>query len=763
MTRIITSSGVVEISRDTPVIIGRDPGCAVRLGDPRVSRRHATLVYRDDWILTDQGSTNGTFVDGLYARAIPVPLGAVITLGQDPDSPRLVLEASSTSHAAQHPPASPSATDHGNASRAITYGRDRSNTVVIDSLLVSRFHCTLEATLQGLLLTDLGSFNGTFVNGVAVRAAYVQEGDIVAVADVPLVVREGRLQGPNTCSGEFHAQEITFDLPGGKRLLDQVDFTLAPSTLTAVIGPSGAGKSTLFRILTGAGAPTSGAVEYEGYDLFQHYAHLRHRIGVVPQEDVIHRQLTVHRALNYAAEFRFPPDLPPAERQARVDATVAELQLTGHAQTPVSRLSGGQRKRTSVAMELLTEPSLLFLDEPTSGLDPGLDKMVMATLRTLADGGRTVMVITHSVANLGTCDNVLVLAPGGKVVYFGPPGDLLEWFGTEDYADVFNWVTEQPERYQQLFSNAHPIERWSASTPQLPPPAPSGQPFLRQLSTVARRQVRIMASDRSFAVFNGLLPLVLGLLSLAVPGKDGLSPPSRPSSEAMQILVILVVGATFMGMSSSVRDLVGERPIFLRERAVGLSPGAYLAAKVAVFGTLSGLQTAVLLVVLSLGKKLPTAPLVLPVGVIELYVGLALTAFVGALVGLAISSVVSTNEQVMPLLVVSVMTQLVLCGGLIPVAGRAGLEQLAFFAPSRWGYAASAASVDVMGKVAAPMQDALWEPFATTWLFDLGVLLTIGVAVTVLTASRLRDARRVKLVGSVRGGLARTRQAQGGR
>jgi ABC-type multidrug transport system ATPase subunit len=194
-------------------------------------------------------------------------------------------------------------------------------------------------------------------------------------------------------------------------------------------------------------------VLYAGRDLYENYADLRNRIGVVPQDDVVHYQLTVRQALRFAAELRFPDDLDPDLRERRVEEVIDELGLTGNAETRVSQLSGGQRKRTSVALELLTRPSLLFLDEPTSGLDPGLDKAVMHTLRTLADGGRTVVVTTHNVANLGLCDHVLLLAAGGSVAYFGPPGEVLPFFGVSDYADVFTAVTNDPvistQRYEQ--------------------------------------------------------------------------------------------------------------------------------------------------------------------------------------------------------------------------------------------------------------------------------------------------------------------------
>src|SRR5882672_5462870 len=197
-----------------------------------------------------------------------------------------------------------------------------------------------------------------------------------------------------------------------KTLLDDVSFGVRDKSLVAVIGPSGCGKSTLLRALTGYRPADEGEVLYDGCDLYRQFAELRHRIGLVPQDDILHPQLSVRSALKYAATLRFPDGTTPAEREHRVEEVLAGLHLTQCGDNKISTLSGGQRKRVSVALELLTKPSLIFLDEPTSGLDPGMDREVMKMLRDLADEGRTVLVVTHSVAELAVCDRLLVMAPG---------------------------------------------------------------------------------------------------------------------------------------------------------------------------------------------------------------------------------------------------------------------------------------------------------------------------------------------------------------
>ncbi|WP_156781520.1 ABC transporter ATP-binding protein, partial [Mycobacterium gordonae] len=251
-------------------------------------------------------------------------------------------------------------------------------------------------------------------------------------------------------AGGLEVNEVSFGVDG-KTLLQKVSLTARPGTLTAIIGGSGAGKTTLARLIAGYTTPSSGAVTFAGHNIHTEYASLRSRIGMVPQDDVVHRQLTVNQALGYAAELRLPPDTTKADRARVIAQVLDELGLTQHADTRVDQLSGGQRKRASVALELLTGPSLLILDEPTSGLDPALDLQVMTMLRQLADAGRVVLVVTHSLTYLDVCDQVLLMAPGGKTAFLGPPDEIAASMGTSNWAHIFAKVGANPDEANRRF------------------------------------------------------------------------------------------------------------------------------------------------------------------------------------------------------------------------------------------------------------------------------------------------------------------------
>ena len=639
---------------------------------------------------------------------------------------------------------------------AIKIGRATDNDIVISDVLASRHHATLVPTPGGTEILDNRSINGTFVNGARVESAVLHDGDTVTIGNVDLVFRGGTLVRRTeteaaTRTGGLDVHGVTWTIEGNKTLLENISMAARPGTLTAVIGPSGAGKSTLARLVAGYTHPTTGTVSFEGHDIHAEYASLRSRIGMVPQDDVVHGQLTVNQALMYAAELRLPPDTTKADRAQVVAQVLEELEMTRHADTRVDKLSGGQRKRASVAMELLTGPSLLILDEPTSGLDPALDRQVMTMLRQLADAGRVVLVVTHSLTYLDVCDQVLLLAPGGKTAFYGPPNQIGPSMGTTNWADIFSSVAGDPDAANKRFIAQH------GPPPPQPPaqkPADLGQPtktsLRRQFSTIARRQMRLIVSDRGYFIFLALLPFIMGVLSLSVPGDVGFGVPvpaiqgGEAPNEPGQILVLLNVGAIFMGTALTIRALIGERAIFLREQAVGLSTSAYILAKVFVFALFALLQSAIVVGINVWGKKwgpgAVTSGAVIPPRTLELYVDVAACCVAAAMTGLALSALAKSNEQIMPLLVIAIMSQLVFQGGMIPVTGRVVLDQLSWVTPARWGFASTASTIDLLRLVPGPLtpQDSHWRHTPGAWWFNMAMLAAICVGYTAFVRWKIR-------------------------
>ncbi|OBH34706.1 ABC transporter ATP-binding protein [Mycobacterium intracellulare] len=632
---------------------------------------------------------------------------------------------------------------------AAVIGRAEDSDIVISDVLASRQHAYLVPGPTGMEIHDAQSINGTFVNGTRILSAPLTEGDVVTIGNVDLVFNGEillRRAEAATRTGGLEVREVDFHVDN-KRLIQKVSLTARPGTLTALIGGSGAGKSTLSRLIAGATCPTSGSITFEGHDIHAQFASLRSRIGMVPQDDVVHRQLTVTQALNYAAELRLPTDTSKSDRAQVVAQVIEELGLTKHADTRVDKLSGGQRKRASVALELLTGPSLLILDEPTSGLDPALDLQVMTMLRQLADAGRVVLVVTHSLSYLDLCDQVLLMAPGGKTAYCGPPGDIEATMGTTNWAKIFGMVGADPDEANRRFlAQAKPPPPVSDADKPADLGAPARSSTWRQFSTIARRQVRLIVADRAYFIFLALLPFVMGALALTVPGSTGFrvaDPNGDGSDEPGSVLMLLTMAAVFMGTALTIRDLIGERPIFRREQAVGLSTKAYLLAKMAVFFVFAIVQSTIATTITILGKGAPTRPaLLLGSATLELYVATAAMCVAAAMIGLVLSSLARSNEQIMPLLVVSLMLQLVLCGGMVPVTNRIGLDQLSWAVPSRWGYAAQASTVDLWTIEPGPLapKDRHFKHTAGTWLFDVGmlVLLTVVYAGVVGWRSRLK-------------------------
>ena len=752
--------------------LGRDPDSDIVVTDSRVSWRHATArLDRGAWVVEDVGSTNGTYVASRRVDRIEISTDCVLRLGHPDDGP--VVFCSVVPPAAQTPV--PGGIDmrqsvdrrptsvHPLPARVLRIGRALDNDLVLSDLGVSRYHAELRNSGGGRYeIVDLGSANGTFVNGARVSAVTLTERDVVGIGHATL-----RLSGQelrefiDKGDVSLTAQNLTVRTHGGKVLLDHVSFPIAERCLLAIIGPSGAGKTTLLGAMTGARPADDGTVLYDNRDLYTHYAELRHRIGLVPQENILHTQLSARRALRYAAELRFPGDTSASERNRRVDEVIEELGLTAHARTRIDALSGGQRKRVSVALELLTKPSLLFLDEPTSGLDPGLDKSLMRSMAELAHDGRTVIVVTHSVANLGVCDRLLVLVPGGRIAFYGPPAEGLSHFGQPDWADVFTEFERQPDRdWAGEFSRSPMHARYveaglsggvaaPVSRQPVPPAAPRG--LLGQLSTLCRRYVAVIASDRAYLAVLAVLPFVLGVAIRLIPSPEGLAGRTGTNPDAQSLLLMLILSACLAGSANSVRELVKERAIYHRERAAGLSSGAYLLSKLVVLGIISGVQAVILVALGLLGRPLPVHGAYLASPLAELLLAMAVLAVASMTLGLLVSAAVSTSERTMPFLVLLTMVQVILCGDVLPLNGKVGLDQLSWLAPSRWGFAASASTVD-LARITPPgagiKPDPLWRHLPHVWLLDMGLQAALAVVFAFIGWRRLlRQSRGRRRTG----------------
>jgi ABC-type multidrug transport system ATPase subunit/pSer/pThr/pTyr-binding forkhead associated (FHA) protein len=799
-------SGQVVVPTGQPrFIIGRARNADYVIADSRVSRQHLMIEEtRDGWAVRDV-SSNGTWFEGQRMLHTVEVRGEIRFRLGTPTGPEVVIVTEFPSQRSPyddnygdsdmqtmlpnqtgyHRPTGPArsrpraddydrrgggddyeagerslnrldreherATTYPLRQGAMTIGRARNNDVVITDLLASRHHATLNVRGNNVDIVDMDSANGTFVNGRRVQRSQVKQGDVIAVGHHVFQL-EGNLLVEYVDSGDvsFEAEHLNV-WAGEKQLMHDMTFRLPGRALLGVVGPSGAGKSTLLNALTGFRPADQGAVRYAGRDLYTEYDELRRRIGYVPQDDILHTSLTVRRALEFGAELRFPPDVTSTERSHRVDEVCAELNLTAHADTVVARLSGGQRKRVSVALELLTRPTLLYLDEPTSGLDPGMDLQVMQSLRKLADDGRTVIVVTHSVAQLDLCDYVLVLAPGGYVAYFGPPQDALPFFGENGYPWVFLKLQETPgaESAEEFRRSRHFVPA-SVTAPSARP-APEELPSIRQQSvfsqllTLTRRTFAVIASDKGYLRLAIAFPFLLGVIPRAIGGNfvetDAAAKAFSPNSDAPTIFLIMVLCACFMGMSNSVREIVKERAIYQRERAIGLSRAAYVGAKVLVLFIITVLQ-AIPFTIIGLAGRQPPSPLALGNTLIECFLAVFIVGFASGMVGLVISALVDNADKTMPLMVLVTMIQLVFSAGIVPVAGKPGLEQISVISPARWGFAALASDADLnrleLAGVLRPDNhqpinpkaavDPLFKHTKSTYITDVGAGL-VGAAV----------------------------------
>lgn len=735
-----TEQGDREVPlRGTALRIGRDPDNDIVISAPAVSRHHARLEpQQDGYRLIDLGSTNGLTVDGMRVDTVtlqperPVQIGTSVTLTlreADVIRPRAAVMA---------PPAgSGSAVTQLvrlPAEGELRIGRAADAQLPLDHPRVSNDHATISGHAGRYVLTDNASSSGTFVNDRAVSEQELRDGDVVRIGGHRLVVRGDHLELTETTGGfGLDAFGLSVVVGKGKRILDDVSLSIRPQEFVAIVGGSGSGKSTLLKALCAFRPASDGVVLLGGVDLYEHYEAYRSELGYVPQDDIVHRELPVTSELGYAARLRMPRDTTRAERDQRVREVLDELTLTEQASTTVRALSGGQRKRVSIGVELLTRPGTFFLDEATSGLDPGTESQMMRLLRGLADQGRTVVLVTHATKNVMTCDKVVFLARGGRLAYFGPPEEALSYFGVSDFDEIYAALeTGNPDDWAERFRRSplyveHVVTPLSNSRPPsgggaqgtggrpLPPPT-TGQGLgaaLSQFVVLTQRYIDTMRRDRRTALLLLAISPVLGALDFVLWHRNVLDPVTGDMHRTMTLLFVVVVISMLVGSITSVRELVKEAAIYRRERMVGLQLVPYVCSKVVVGFAFAAYSAVMLFAFKILALDVST---ISTRGLLQLLVTITIGTFSGVLLGLAVSAVAPTEERAMLLVILVLVPEIVFAGAMVPFKDLGPVGNLVGVTmSSRWQFGAmvTAAAVRTGPCVAPDLSDCSMPGMAT--------------------------------------------------
>jgi ABC-type multidrug transport system ATPase subunit/pSer/pThr/pTyr-binding forkhead associated (FHA) protein len=717
---------------ETELTLGRADDNDVVLADERASRHHARIVRREEgFIVVDLGSRHGTYLEGerVSRQSRTLESGDAIAIG---DQVIRFLAGRETRLASRELPVLGVRTVTFEGDQ-LTLGRDPRNDVVLPDPNVSRFHAEVVRGDGGIELVDLGSRNGTRLDGEPVQTGRLDAGGEIGIGPFRIL-----FDGASFVARDDHgalrldAADVAVRIKD-KQLLAPTSLAIEPGELIAIIGESGAGKSTLLKALAGVSRPSEGSITLNGEDLATRLTD----VGYVPQDEIVHPLLTVHEALHYAAELRLPQDVSADEIHQAVDRVLGELSLEEQAETRIGLLSGGQRKRTGVATELLSRPSMLFLDEPTTGLDPGLETQMMQLLRALSRGGRAVAVVTHATKNLALCDRVVVMGRGGIRTFDGPPSEATRFFDVDDYDGIY---TALPKRAPAEWSGTYESRKERGEGPQAPEPssAPPGPRPARlraipQLRVLVSRYLKLVRRDRrNLLLLLGQAPILaafgVALFRSGLFDRQGGAP-----GDAVNMLFLMVITVAWLGAIAAAPEVVKERGVLEREAAIGARLGAYLTSKLVVLFGLVAVQTllyaGVLLAFRPLGVSFDSYVSVIAI--------LLATGFASVGMGLLVSTTVSSQEQATSLIPLAVIPQLLFAGAIVPLARMAEpAKALADAVFSQWALAGLGTAVGMNERLATDPEFARINRFGSGF-FDLasGVSLAIEIGFLLLFVS----------------------------
>lgn len=599
----------------------------------------------------------------------------------------------------------------------LSIGRDDQNDVRLDGPTVSRVHALIRKSGRIYTLIDKSS-NGTYVNGKLVGHSHrLRDGDEIKISSVTFYWRRPCLVR-SSLGTSYRIDVRNLSL---RNRLECINLSIEPGQLVAFVGGSGAGKSSLLTTVIGQNKNYKGHVLVNGREIKDSFSMIKQELGYVPQDDVIHSNLTVEEVLLYTARIKLPGS---DQHRIAVDRVLDQLDISHRRKSLVSKLSGGQRKRVSIGVELIADPRILLLDEPTSGLDPGLDRKMMELLRSIADSGKTVALVTHATANVMLCDQVVFLARGGKLCFAGPPRDCLDYFSVgSDFTQVYqeldksdseiDYISQCFRQHQSKYlPPVNPSHQRPDSSPAISRLTTGGiiariKNTIRQLPPVLQREVKLIKRDYFsllLSCFTAPAAILLCIFAsrnasvFAKKAQDILT--IDPYTDAIRVLLVIVSAAAWVALSSQLQSIVKERAIFCRERAFNLTPEAYFASKVAAMVGLAAIQSVLMTLTLTTLYSAPVKPLGSWASSIGLLMFVAIISL-GAQ-GLMISSLVRNNQQASGAAPLLLIPQLIFSGASFKLAKSS--EWVYYLVSSRWVMRGAGAVSGVTSLIPEPLR-----------------------------------------------------------
>ncbi len=685
----------LEDYKSDSITFGRSKTNNIVLSQPIVSAAHGKFVKDgENWFIVDNHSSNGLTVNDEQISQRLLSDGLKIYIGNEQLEQSVLFLCTTVSMEGAYQRFTLA---NAHVQPVLIGSSDRCD-ICMDNMLVGGIHAAIQQRDGVFYIRSINRNIVRLNGGIFLREeTALKNMDRFIIGDTQFLYNNGELIYYRYKDGiSLEASHVTKIVSSGRKkkaIVDDVSLQIQPGEFVAIIGGSGAGKTSLMKCLSGVTSTTSGSVLIQGEDMSAGYDTIKQLIGYVPQQDIVYDNLTLERMLYYSACLRLPKHVSDDDIKKRIDEVIQMVELTGHEKTLIKKLSGGQRKRASIAVEFLSNPGILFLDEPTSGLDPGTEHNMMVMLKKMTEQGKTVVLVTHATLNIGLCDRIIFMARGGRLAYSGSPEDALKFFNAESIVDIYNMVQDAPEKWEQKFAAVQTTfpqvgrkKKEKESTAKIS--------FMRQLTILIRRYCEMIFNDKKKLGIMIAMPIALGLAMLAASWGDSLIP-FKYSADTQTFALALACCCFFLGLFQSFQEISDERTIVEREKMADMKCLPYFCSKLLVMAVILLIQSFVLLGFcwLFVIERPQNGVLFENHPFMEFYITTYLTALSAAATGLAVSAWAKNSAQTLYFIPLLLMLQILFSEVICSLKGIA--MYISYAVSCRWSCLAYCASAKI--------------------------------------------------------------------